>query len=131
MTPSDRDQADRDRDVAREIADHLELEADQLRRAGEPPEGARRRARLAFGNPVLAAEDARAVWRPGWWERLVYDLRHAVRGWRRTPGLALVAIGTMAISIGAGTALVGQVNAVFWQPLPIDTAEQLRLVTWS
>src|SRR3954463_3499238 len=64
-------------------------------------------------------------------DRLVHDLRLAARLLRKTPGFALTAIITLAIGIGAGTAIFAQINAVFWQPLPIPHPEQLRLLAWS
>jgi hypothetical protein len=122
---------DREREIQREIEDHLELEAESLQRDEEPLSDARRRARLAFGNPVTVQEDMRAVWARVWLERLIYDVRHAVRLWMASPALAGVAILTMALGIGASTAIVGQINAVFWTPLAVTAPQQLRQVIWS
>jgi hypothetical protein len=118
-------------EIRREIEDHLDLEAEALQREDETADDARRRARLAFGNPALVHEDVREVWARVGLERLVYNVRHAIRIWAATPGLATVAILTIALGIGASTALIGQINAVFWTPLPVSQPEQLRQVVWS
>ena len=67
-------------------------------------------------------EDAREAWGWGWLERLWLDTRLAVRLWARTPGFSAIAIATIGLGIGASTALVGQVKAVFWTPLPVCAA---------
>lgn len=122
---------DREHDIRREIDGHLDLEAEALQHDDEPVAEARRRAQLAFGNPGVVQEDVRAVWVHVWFERLVYDLRYAVRIWAASPGLSAIAILTIALGIGASTAIVGQINAVFWTPLPVSQPEELRQVAWS
>ena len=67
----------------------------------------------------------------GWLERLWLDTRLAVRLWARTPGLTAIAIATIGLGIGASTALVGQVKAVFWTPLPVSSPQDLRFVAWT
>ena len=64
-------------------------------------------------------------------DRLGQDLRLAARLLMKAPGFALTAIVTLAIGIGASTAMFAQINAVFWQPLPVPHPEQLRLLAWS
>ena len=64
-------------------------------------------------------------------DRLAQDLRLAARVLLKAPGFALTAIVTLAIGIGASTAIFAQINAVFWQPLPVPHPEQLRLLAWS
>jgi predicted permease len=59
------------------------------------------------------------------------DVRYAVRSLRQTPGFTLTAILTLAIGIGAATAVFGQVNAVFWRPLPVSHPEELRTFVWT
>ena len=63
-------------------------------------------------------------------ERLWLDTRLAVRLWARTPGFSAIAIATIGLGIGASTALVGQVTAVFWTPLPVAAPQDLRFVAW-
>lgn len=64
-------------------------------------------------------------------ERLWLDTRLAVRLWARTPGFTAIAIATIGLGIGASTALVGQVKAVFWTPLPVAAPQDLRFVAWT
>ena len=64
-------------------------------------------------------------------ERLWLDTRLALRLWARTPGFSAVAIATIGLGIGASTALVGQVRAVFWTPLPVTSPDALRFVAWT
>ena len=59
------------------------------------------------------------------------DIRLAVRLWARTPGFTAIAIATIGLGIGASTALVGQVKAVFWTPLPVSSPQDLRFVAWT
>src|SRR3954466_4068556 len=64
-------------------------------------------------------------------DNLVQDLRLAGRLLLKAPGFTLTAIVTLAIGIGAGTAIFAQINAVFWQPLQVPHPDQLRLLAWS
>jgi predicted permease len=66
-----------------------------------------------------------------WTERLAHDVRYAVRVWSATPGLSIVAVLTIAMGIGASTAIVGQINAVFWTRLAVPQPEALREVAWA
>lgn len=64
-------------------------------------------------------------------ERLWLDVRVAARLWARTPGFTAIAIATIGLGVGATTALVGQVQAVFWTPLPVAAPQDLRFVAWT
>ncbi len=64
-------------------------------------------------------------------EHLWLDTRLAIRQWARTPGFSAIAIATIGLGIGASTALVGQVKAVFWTPLPVAAPHDLRFVAWT
>jgi len=64
-------------------------------------------------------------------ERLWLDTRLAIRLWARTPGFSAIAIATIGLGIGASTALVAQVKAVFWTPLPVAAPHDLRFVAWT
>jgi predicted permease len=64
-------------------------------------------------------------------DRLWLDLRLALRLWARTPGFTAIAIATIGLGVGATTALVGQVRAVFWTPLPVVAPQELRFVGWT
>jgi predicted permease len=82
-----------------------------------------------FGNTQLAKEDVRAEW--GWlrMEQLVRDVRHGLRQLRRSPGFAAITIATMAIGIGANTAIVSIVNGVLLRPLAYVDPSRLMFLT--
>src|ERR1035438_8270518 len=92
---------------------------------GMTPEGARAAAHRKFGNTARVTADTYAVWRWMWIERLVQALRYAVRGVRKNPGFAAVAVLTLAFGIGMNTAVFSVVNAVLVRPLPYPHAERV------
>ena len=82
------------------------------------PKRARAEVMKEFGSVALAMEDTRRVWGGQWLEQLAFDLRYAARSLARTPGFALAAVLSLAIGIGATTALFSVLQHVAWQPLP-------------
>src|SRR5215207_327577 len=119
----------RKRDVEREMADemrfHLEMEADDLRRAGLAPDEARRRAYVAFGGVERYKEEARAGHALRWLEDLGGDLRYAARSLRRTPAFTLVAVLALGLGIGANAVVFGYVDAAAFRPLPVERPGEL------
>ena len=120
--------ADADRDLDDEIAFHLERETEKNLGLGMSPAEARRRALVAFGGVQQTREAHREVrgFRP--LEEIVGDARFAVRALRRSPALAGAAILTLALGVGANTAIFSAVNAVVLRPLPFPDPERLVLL---
>src|SRR6185312_6594911 len=105
-------------DFAAEIESHLQLEIDRLRAEGLSPDEARLAARRAFGNVALSTERFHESHRWYWWDQLTQDLRYAVRTLRTAPAFAAAAILTIAVGIGATTAIFSVVEATLLRPLP-------------
>ena len=115
----------REEELELELEAHLALEAEEQRDSGVPPEEAHFAARRAFGNATLVREDVREVWSAIRLERFARDVKYAARSLRKNPGFAIVAILTLALGIGANTAIFSAINALMLQPLPFSAADQL------
>jgi predicted permease len=116
---------DREREIEREIHDHLELEAEEHRDAGMSAEAARDAARRVFGNRTLVAEELREIWGRPVLEAFLQDLRYAVRSMRRAPGFAAIAVGSSALGIGACSVIFAIANFALFTPLPVDDPGRL------
>ncbi len=114
-----------DLDLRDEIEAHRMLRQDALEREGLAPEQAADESRRALGNVTLALEEVRDVWTIRLLDGLWLDVRLAWRGLRRSPGFALVAIATLAIGIGANTAIFSVINAAFFAPYQVKEPERL------
>src|SRR5437879_5653510 len=112
-------------DLDADIRDHIERETQDNIARGMSPDEARRAALRTFGNVALVHEDARAVWIPVWVDQFRQDVRYAVRSIRRAPSFAIVAVLTLALGIGAATAICSVVNAILLQPLPFPDSDRL------
>jgi predicted permease len=116
-----------DEDFAEEIASHLQLEMDDLQSEGYSESEANRHARTTFNNPALAQERFRLRNRIQGIDNLIRDLHFAFRQLRRSPGFALTAILTLALGLGANTAIFSLLNSLLLRPLPVPNAEELAI----
>jgi putative ABC transport system permease protein len=112
-------------DFAAEIQAHLAIEADELKSEGASHEEAARRARVEFGNVHVARE--RFVLRGGGesFRSLLRDLRYGLRGLARNPGFTLVTVFTLALAIGANTAVFSLMDQALLRALPVRDPQQL------
>jgi len=112
-------------DLDRELGAHLELEAEEQRADGLSPRDAARAAHRLVGNRTLVKEEVRQMSLWIWWERLVQDLRYGLRGLRRSPAFAITAVVSLALGIGANTAIFSVTNAVMMRSLPVSRPDEL------
>ena len=117
-----------DSDFADEVESHLQLEADQLQRAGLSVDEARHTARRSFGNVTAWKERFRDARRIHFIDSLSRDLRYAWRGLRRSPSFAIVVAFTLAIGIGANAAVIGVIDTAYLRKLPVPAPERIFAV---
>jgi putative ABC transport system permease protein len=117
-------------DLDDEIREHIKLETEENICRGMGPEEAHYAALRKFGNVTRVKEDAREVWIVVWLEQLLQDIRFAFRLLYKTPGYTIVAILTIALGIGANTAIFSVFYATLIAPFPYPEPDQL-VVVWS
>jgi predicted permease len=117
-----------DRELDRELQFHLDSATADFIRAGHSPAEARRLARLEFGGPPQIREDTRDARGTRWVEDWLTDTRYAFRAMRRAPAFTAAAVLTLAIGVGANTAIWSIIDALMRRPLPVERPEELRAI---
>jgi putative ABC transport system permease protein len=113
------------REIDEEVQFHIEMRAAESMRAGMSPEEARRDAERRFGNPTRLKERGYELRGGGWLETLWQDLRFGARMLRKNPGFALTAILSLALGIGANTAIFTLVDQIVLRLLPVHNPREL------
>ena len=117
-----------DRDLGDELHFHLEMEAANLERQGVAPDVARREARRRLGGYDRYNEEMRDVRGGRWRDALIQDARYGLRMWRRFPAFTAIVLATLAIAIGANTAIFSVVDAALLRPLPFPNDDRLAML---
>jgi predicted permease len=115
-------------ELAEELRFHLDMSAERAQRAGASASDARRLSAIALGGVERTKEDVRDARGTRWLEDFVTDIGLAVRTIRRSPGVAVIVIGMLAIGIGANTAIFTLIDAVVVRSLPVREPERLVLI---
>src|SRR4051812_6841353 len=120
-----------DQDLQDEMAFHLAKKQEKLRAEGLPEDEIRAASLRQFGNLTTTTESAREAWMFVWFETLWNDLRYAGRMLRKTPTLTAVVIISLALGIGANTAIFSVLDSVLLSTLPVQHPEELVMLTWT
>src|SRR5689334_16278901 len=119
---------EQEQDLARELETHLAIASDEQRERGLSPHDARLAAQKQLGSVTHVKEEMREMQGWVWLERLVQDARYSTRMMRKSPGFSAIAVLTLAIGIGANTAIFSVVDHIFFRPFAYERADQLVAV---
>ena len=122
---------DLERDLDRELRYHMDRRVVDLMLSGLPEPEARRQATLELGGLTQVREEVRDVWLIRWMRDFVYDLRFSVRSSLRSPSFSAATVLSLALGIGATTAIYSLVDQVLLHALPVRQPERLVLIDWK
>jgi predicted permease len=117
-----------DRDLEEELAFHLAMREQKNRAAGASESESRASSRRSFGNVVRMKEACRELWTFHFWETFAQVFKHAVRQLRRSPGYSFTVLLTLALAIGANTAIFSLVNALLLKDLPYGHPDRIGTI---
>jgi macrolide transport system ATP-binding/permease protein len=118
-------------DLDQEVQSHLEMLTEENVRAGMPPEEAQRAARIELGGVEQVKEQVREIRIGNWFHSVISDCRYGLRQLRKNPGFATAAVLTLALGIGANTAVFSLVNSALFKPLYAANPGELVSIFWG
>src|SRR5437867_2169359 len=118
-------------ELDREFAYHIDRRVADLIHSGLPEPEARRRAALELGGATQVREEVRDIWLTRWLRDFVYDLRFSARSLLRSPSFTATSVLSLALGIGATTAIYSLVDQVVLHALPVHHPERLVLIDWN
>jgi len=116
-----------DADLEEEMRLHLELRGEQQAESGVEASDATAAARRRFGNPTVLREKSRSAWGWEWLEDFFQDVKYGLRGMARSTGITVVALLSLALGIGANTAIFSLMDTVLLKSLPVNEPSRLVL----
>jgi hypothetical protein len=121
---------DKEAEIQEELQFHLEGEAGEREAQGLAGEAARRAARRELGNLALVLEDTRAAWTWIFWEQLVQDVRYGLGTIAANKTFSAMAILSLALGIGANTAIFSFMDSILLRSLPVPDPQSLVVLSW-